>query len=201
VKKFSNNTASVALPVSDLPISGLSATNDSPTLLGSAATFTATAAGSNVTYQWNFGDGSTATGVTASHAFQSIGSGDEDRSQTYTVTLTVTDSAGLQNSDSQDVEVVSGVSAVFTISNPTDGSLTVYFNAEESRGSSNGFGGRNSISKYIWHFGDSNDLEEKTSPRTSHSFGAAGTYRVTLTVEDSAGRREVSASQSFTVAN
>jgi len=150
-------------------------------------------------YQWSFGDGSTATGVTASHAFQSIGSGDDARSQTYTVTLTVTDSAGLQGSTSHDVEVVSGVRAAFTYSDPP-GSLTVFFNAEESRGSNNGFGGRNSITKYIWHFGDSTDLEEKTSAITSHPFSDAGTYTVTLTVEDSAGRRETT-NQEITVAN
>ncbi|HKZ83155.1 MAG TPA: Ig-like domain-containing protein [Anaerolineae bacterium] len=77
-----NNTASVALPVSDLPISGLSATNDSPTLLGSAATFTATAAGSNVTYQWNFGDGMLGNGAITTHTYAAAGA--------YTAIVTAT---------------------------------------------------------------------------------------------------------------
>jgi len=165
--------------------------NASQSVAGSGRTIT--------TYQWDFGDGTTGTGVTASHAFQNIGSGDSGRSQTFTVTLTVTDSAALQNTVSHDVAVVSGVSAVFTISDPP-ATLTVIFNAEESRGSSNGFGGRNPITKYIWHFGDSENTEEKSSPITSHTFPGAGAYTVTLTVEDSAGRRETT-SKSFTAAN
>lgn len=143
-------------------------------------------------YQWNFGDGSTTTGVTTTHSYSVLG--------TYAVILTVTDSAGIQATSTQSVAVVNGVTSAFTYSNPTDGSLAVFFNAEESRGSNNGFGGRSPITKYIWHFGDSTDLNEETSPRVSHTFPAAGTYTVTLTVEDSAGRRQTS-NQSITVAN
>lgn len=44
-----------------------------------------------VDYAWDFGDGTTATGATASHAYQTAG--------TYEVTLTVRDEAGNANSD------------------------------------------------------------------------------------------------------
>ncbi|OOE82727.1 hypothetical protein BZG73_12730 [Salinivibrio siamensis] len=46
--------------------------------------------GSIVSYQWDFGDGYQATGVTASHKYGSAG--------TYSVTLTVTDDQGLTDS-------------------------------------------------------------------------------------------------------
>ena len=39
-----------------------------------------------VSYSWNFGDGGTGSGVTASHTYLAAG--------TYTIRLTVTDSAG-----------------------------------------------------------------------------------------------------------
>jgi PKD repeat protein len=134
-------------------------------------------------YEWRFGDGSTDTGVTASHAYAVTG--------TYVVTLTVTDSAGLQSSVSQSVVVVNGVTAAFVFSpqNPLAGQ-TVFFNAEESRGSDSGFGTRNPITRYIWHFGDSTTVEETSSPIISHAFATAQTFRVTLTVVDSAGRRQ-----------
>lgn len=149
------------------------------------------AAGRTITgYHWNFGDGSTATGVTASHAYNVLG--------TYVVTLTVTDSAGLTASTSESVDVVNGVTAAWT-STDQPGSLAVIFNAEESRGSSSGFGGRNPITKYIWHFGDSTSVVEATTPIVSHTFPAAGTYTVTLTVEDSAGRRNVAVGRAVTV--
>lgn len=48
-------------------------------------------------YQWNFGDGSAATGASASHSYGAAGS--------YSVTLTVNDSAAQQNSVSQNVVV------------------------------------------------------------------------------------------------
>jgi serine protease len=47
--------------------------------------------GSIVSYAWNFGDGATGSGVTATHAYSSAGN--------YTVTLNVTDNGGLTGSD------------------------------------------------------------------------------------------------------
>ncbi len=49
------------------------------------------------TYEWDFGDGNTDTGVTTTHTYA------ED--DTYTVTLTVTDEDGLDDTDTQDVTV------------------------------------------------------------------------------------------------
>ena len=53
--------------------------------------------GSALTYAWDFGDGATATGATASHPYASA--------DTYTVKLTVTDDKGATNSTTQQVTV------------------------------------------------------------------------------------------------
>ena len=50
-----------------------------------------------LTYAWDFGDGATGTGVTASHTYASAG--------TYTVGLTVTDNGGLTDTITHDVTV------------------------------------------------------------------------------------------------
>lgn len=56
------------------PISGLSAANSSPTPLGAVTFFTATlSAGSNVTYQWNFGDGNLGSGANPTHTYTTTG--------------------------------------------------------------------------------------------------------------------------------
>ncbi|MCI0393823.1 MAG: PKD domain-containing protein, partial [Chloroflexi bacterium] len=56
------------------PITGLVATNDSPTLLGGTTTLTATVAtGSNVVYTWDFGDGEFGNGAVVTHVYDEPG--------------------------------------------------------------------------------------------------------------------------------
>jgi hypothetical protein len=63
------------LNVTEQPIAGLAATNDGPRDVGQAITFTATiTAGENVSYNWAFGDGGTATGAVAQHTYLQAGS-------------------------------------------------------------------------------------------------------------------------------
>lgn len=64
-------------------------------------------AGDTLTYAWNFGDGTAASGVSVSHVFAGAG--------TYTVTLTVTDSAGATAQDDLTV-VVNPAPTVSTLS-------------------------------------------------------------------------------------
>lgn len=56
------------------PISGLQATNSSPTTLGKPTYFTATiTAGTNVFYTWDFGDSGSAQGMMTSHVYTAVG--------------------------------------------------------------------------------------------------------------------------------
>lgn len=68
------------------PITGLTAANDGPTLLGEATSFTASVAtGSDVVYSWDFGDGNGGSGANPSHTYASAGQ--------YTATVTATNVA------------------------------------------------------------------------------------------------------------
>ena len=76
-----NNSATINTLIL-MPITGLS-TSSSTVQLGSATPFTANiSGGSNVTYTWAFGDGSTDTGANVSHIYASVGA--------YTVAVTAT---------------------------------------------------------------------------------------------------------------
>ncbi len=66
--------ASTIVEAYEEPITGLVADNNSPTLLGETTTLTATVlSGSNIVYEWDLGDGITATGSVISHIYPDVG--------------------------------------------------------------------------------------------------------------------------------
>ena len=127
--------------------------------------------GSVVGYAWAFGDGGTSTEPTPTHAYAVPG--------TYEVTLVVTDDEGATGTVSQDVQVDLtpnvAPTAAFTSS---VAELTVSVDGSSSTDSDGAVAG------YAWDFGDG---ASDTGATTSHTYAAAGTYTVTLTVTDDEG--------------
>jgi PKD repeat protein len=76
----------VIITVSNVAITGLSAANSSPTKISNPTALTATiTSGTNVVYQWRFGDGtSSGSGALTAHTYPAVG--------TYTATVTATNS-------------------------------------------------------------------------------------------------------------
>ena len=85
----------------EAPVSGLTLTNDSPTVLGAATAFTASVAGgTNVTFDWDFGDGETGSGpAITTHTYAMTG----------TVTAAVTASNAINNMTTTTVVTITSV--------------------------------------------------------------------------------------------
>ncbi|MFE7845374.1 PKD domain-containing protein [Microbacterium sp. NPDC057407] len=144
-------------------------TGPSRTFDGTASTPTP---GRTITdYAWNFGDGSTGSGATASHTYNQPG--------TYTATLTVTDSAGRKGVATSSVVINPPHQAPVAKIGADVKGLTVDFDSDDSTTS-----GGATITAYDWNFGDG---QTSTQADPTHVYAAAGTYTVSLTVTDSEG--------------
>lgn len=134
--------------------------------------------GSIAEYRWDFGDGRTATGQMATHAYGDVG--------TYVVRLTLVDTSGRTSSVSRSISVGQSAAPVAQFSfSPADPRPNddVRFNAAASTPAA----GR-SIVSYVWDFGDGTTA---TGQQVSRRFTAPRTYNVTLTVTDDIGRTSV----------
>jgi PKD repeat protein len=133
--------------------------------------------GPTCTYQWDFGDGTTATGMFVTHQYTTIGN--------FLVRLTVTDARGASDTTAQSVPVGPGVppSGSFTVA-PAQPAVNepVLFNAAGVRAAP----GRTIVS-YEWNFGNGRIGSGVT---TSTTYSTAGSYPVTLTVTDDAGNTQ-----------
>ena len=135
--------------------------------------------GTIVAYAWDFGDGNTGTGANPAHAYGIAGS--------FTVTLTVTDDG------SPALTGNAVTTATITDAPPPNQTPTANANGPYNAqvGDTINFSGAGSsdpdgtIVAYAWDFGDGTALGMGVTP--THTYGAAGTYTVTLTVTDDGG--------------
>jgi len=145
---------------------------------GTAVNFTdqSTAQNSSViSWSWDFGDGSpVSTQQNPSHTYVIAGS--------YTVKLTVTSALGcLSTLASQQVVVNPLPLADFTSSSPSCVTRSLSFTDKSAANAG-------TLTKWTWNFGDgSAPVVATTNASQVHTYGATGTYNVTLQVETSKG--------------
>ena len=124
-----------------------------------------------VAMTWAFGDGTTASGATATHAFTTDGA--------HTVTFTAENEAGPASADCVVTVIEPAEIVTITASKPTvsicDENPSVTFSANT----------RGSVPlTYSWDFGDGNTSSEA---EPSHAYAEPGTYEVTLTLTNVGG--------------
>jgi alpha-tubulin suppressor-like RCC1 family protein/PKD repeat protein len=129
--------------------------------------------GDIVSWEWDFGDGSSGSGEITSHTYTLAG--------TFTVELAVTDDNGATGTTTREVRINQAPTASFTV-NPNAGPalLTVTVNASAS-GDPDG-----QIVRYSWDFGDGSVIEDG-DVLEGHTYTVPGIYTLALTVEDDGG--------------
>jgi chitodextrinase len=186
------------LPPADTPTAQFSVT-PLPLTFNSPATFDASSScGGSVSggvcnstsaitsYSWSFGDGGAASGKIVSHSYAL------SPATSFTVTLTVVNDRGKAASATQTVTVnASGAPSGDWVFSPTDASAPAHiiFNAEAVHAAT----GHN-IVQLSWNFGDVfSTLADNSADGVivNHTFAAAGSYTVTLSVVDDAGAKTV----------
>ena len=155
-------------------ISGPTVGNEAQTL---AWTSSATDVGINdtLTYSWDFGDGNSASGTGATHAFQQDG--------TYTVTFTATDNDGGTDSTTITVVISNTPPSVTSLSGPTFGDEGSVLTFAGSATDASPIDAANLV--WSWDWDDSTAPGMGTGP--SHAWDDEGTYTVTATVTDTGG--------------
>jgi PKD repeat protein len=176
----------ILVPPSAAPVANFTST--APTL-GDVVSFDGTSSkgtqdGSTVvsavkTYNWDFGDGTTASGPLATHTFRTTGQ--------FLVSLTVTNDLGLSNTKTTTITVTAAdITGTFTLSpTPVTALQPVFFNAGLVQTAPN-----HSITSYDWNFGDGDSTQPLSGVVVTHTFARAATYQVVLTVSDDLGRRK-----------
>lgn len=134
--------------------------------------FTNLSTGPITTYQWNFGNGNTSTLPNPGVIYVTSG--------TYTVSLTVSDGAGSSSTHTEVnyITVFEDPQVDFTADNVAGcAPLSVNFSDLTAPGDA-------PITSWIWDFGDGN-VSIQQNP--SHTYATAGSYDVTLVVQDANG--------------
>jgi DNA-binding beta-propeller fold protein YncE len=164
--------AVTVVPDPSIAIASSASTTDVGVPISLAAAI-AGGSGSNDTGFWDFGDGTTSTGFEVTHAWGAPG--------VYNVSATYVDGMGVTAHATTQVRVNAAPTGEFSVSGgtvqqPAVPGTVFYYNATIVNGTA--------PFVITWNFGDGTFA---TGPRILHSYSAAGTYSVNVSIRDAAG--------------
>lgn len=134
-------------------------------------------------YSWRFGDGSTASVKNPSHNYTSVGP--------YQATLVVTSNNGCKDSLTKTIDSIYAqpVARFTSAAEICLGNAFIFTDQSTAQNST--------VSSWSWDFGDGTPASSQQNP--SHTYAAAGTYTVKLTVASALGCQSTVAQQQVTV--
>ncbi|WP_292423612.1 PKD domain-containing protein [Methanoregula sp.] len=177
----SDSTQPGYITVGLMPVAQFDAHYAAYSVVPTLVSFTDTSLGSTpMTYQWDFGDGSTSTNQNPTHSYIQRG--------TYTVTLTVKNAYGTDTAIKKDCISIGMAPKADFVANPTSGNvpMNIAF-TDKSTGIA---------TTWNWNFGDGTGSTEQNP---SHTYWTAGVYTVTLTVSNDYGSSYSTKNQYITI--
>ncbi|MES2139936.1 MAG: PKD domain-containing protein [Bacteroidota bacterium] len=197
---LTTGTASVSVVVNPKPTPSISFNPNSAKCSGTAIIFSVPSPQGGATYAWNFGDGTTGSGTSVSHAFSALGNGNTPFTVTVTATFT---STGCTATASTTVTVKKRPEAVLVdlVNTPE------FINCNGGTFSlSVGDGAVNTYTNYLISWGDgstnyTSTIPPSTSPGVPHSYSTLGFKTILYTVTNSNGCTTTSTYSAFNGGN
>ncbi|MGQ9846455.1 MAG: PKD domain-containing protein [Bacteroidales bacterium] len=124
-------------------------------------------------YQWNFGDNTSGTGVNPNHTYQNNG--------TYYVSLILTDSYGCQGAYQSPTPIIVEKPVASFDANPKEGCKPLPVSFTDSSSCNTNF---THFTAWSWDFGDGHN---SSLQNPNHTFADTGVFTVTLTVTTDLG--------------
>lgn len=168
-----------------VPVMNVSPTSAGPAQIVSFSASSSDPEGGAVSYQWDFGNGSSATGSTTTHAYANPGS--------YSVTVTASDAHGATSRATQTVSIVNQLPSVPAITVggsvfPVGSSVAMTASSTDPEGQA---------LTYSWQFGDATTGSGNS---VNHIYRVVGSVTLTVTVTDPHGGSRQS-STTLTITN
>ncbi|RMG21574.1 MAG: PKD domain-containing protein, partial [Bacteroidetes bacterium] len=158
--------------VSNSPVADFSSPNRSGCEVPKVVDFVDASTGATA-WQWDFGDGTTASVQNPSHIYAAGGN--------YTVRLVVTNAAGCRDTLTQPAYVQISPPVAEFVPSPTAGCIPLPVNFLDISSS------QDPITDWIWNFGDGNASFEQ---HPTHTYTSVGQYTVSLVVLTQSGCRD-----------
>lgn len=153
-----------AVTVNAIPVSSFAVTN---MCFGDTLNPSNSSTGSNITYKWYLGNGTTSTQTNPAYIYPVSG--------TYTISQVVTSDKGCTDSSATSVSVATQPLSDFTFSNDCVHNSITFTNATSVA--------CGTVSKYYWDYGDGTKETITSLTNPSHLYSTAGTYDVSLVIE------------------